>query len=206
MRGIDGERGEQREDLAQEVILEPGPLLLGHVRPVDQHDAFLGQHVPQLSPTLLLVARQNGDGLGDARELLGRGQAIRRLERGDADLELAAQTGDPHHEEFVEIVGGNGQEAHTLQQGMRFVRRLFEHAAIEVEPRELPIDEALRALREVGRAERIGLKRSRLQSSFFFDDSCLAAISHDGKASKNGLMGAGTMAVYDDRFMTRRTP
>ena len=41
--GSIAKRREQREDLAQEIILEPGLLLLGHVRALDQDDALLGQ-------------------------------------------------------------------------------------------------------------------------------------------------------------------
>ena len=78
MRRIDGERGEQGENLAQEMILEPGLLLFRHVRPIDQHDALLGQHLPQLAPALLLIARQHRGDLADARELLGRGEPVRR--------------------------------------------------------------------------------------------------------------------------------
>jgi hypothetical protein len=39
--------------------------------------------------------------------------------------------GDPHHEEFVEIVAGDGQEAQPLEQGMRLVARFLQHPRLK---------------------------------------------------------------------------
>ena len=133
MRRIDGERSEQGKNLPQELIFEPGLFLFRHLRPIDQHDASGGEHLPQLVPALLLIARQHRDGLSDARELLGRGEPVRRLDR-DAGPLLALEAGDAHHEEFVEVVGRDRQEADTFEQRMGIVRRLLEHPAIEVQP------------------------------------------------------------------------
>ncbi len=43
VRGVDRQRRQQREDVAEEVILDPGAFGLGDVAPVDQLDADLGQ-------------------------------------------------------------------------------------------------------------------------------------------------------------------
>ena len=87
MRRIDGERRQQRKDLPEKIVLEPDLLFLRHLRSVDQHDALLGQHLPKLAPALLLVAGEHADRLGDAGELLGRGQPVRALD-GDAGAQL----------------------------------------------------------------------------------------------------------------------
>src|SRR5262249_40991410 len=144
MRRIDGERGQQRENLPKELIFEPGPFFFRHVRPFDQHDALLGQHLPQLAPALLLIACQRTDGLRDAGELFRRSEAIRALDRNAGAL-LALEAGNADHEEFIEVVGGNRQKPNTLEQGVGVVCRLLEYSAIELEPRQLAIDEALRA-------------------------------------------------------------
>ena len=144
MRRVDGERREQGKDLPQEVILEPALFLLRDVRPVDQHDALLGQHPAKLEPALLLVGPQRRDRLPDAGELLGRGQAVRRLD-GDAGAQLALEAGDADHEELVEIVGRNRQEPHPLEQRMGLVGRLFEHPPVEMEPGQLSVNEPFRA-------------------------------------------------------------
>src|SRR5215475_7803327 len=104
MRRIDGKRSQQGKDLAEKMILEPGLLFLRHLRPVDQNDALLGQHLPKLAPALLLIARQHPDRLRDPRELLGRSEAVRALD-GDAGAQLTLEAGNANHEELVEIVG-----------------------------------------------------------------------------------------------------
>ena len=43
MGRIDRERRQQREDVVEEVVLDPGPFGLGDVLAVDQHDADVGQ-------------------------------------------------------------------------------------------------------------------------------------------------------------------
>ena len=144
VRGVDGERREQRKNLLQEMILEPGLFLLGHVRSVDQHDALLGERLAQFAPALLLVAGQHRDGLGNAGELLGRRQPVGAL-GGDAGAHLALEAGDADHGEFVEVVGRDREKADPLQQRVGFVGRLLEHAPVEMQPGQLTVDESLRA-------------------------------------------------------------
>ena len=55
MRRIDRQRRQQRENIVEEVILDPGPLGLGDVAAIDQNDADLGQDAAQVAPDRLLV-------------------------------------------------------------------------------------------------------------------------------------------------------
>ena len=55
MRRIDRERRQQRENVVEEMILDPGPLGLGDVAAIDQNDADLGQDAAQIAPDRLLV-------------------------------------------------------------------------------------------------------------------------------------------------------
>ena len=77
-------------------------------------------------------------------KLLGRGQALGTL-GGDAGAHLRPQTGDAHHEEFVEVVGRDRQEPQPLEQRMAAVGGFLEHAPVEIEPGELAVDETFRA-------------------------------------------------------------
>ena len=45
MRRIDRHRREHREDVTQEMVVEPDPLLFGHVRAINQDDALFDQRV-----------------------------------------------------------------------------------------------------------------------------------------------------------------
>jgi hypothetical protein len=172
---IDRERRQQWENLAQEIVLEPGLFLLAHVGPVDQHDALLGQHLAQLAPALLLIARQHGNSLADAGELFGRSEPIRRLDRGDAQLQLALQAGHADHEKLIEIVGGNGKKPDALQQGLGVVGCFLEHPTIEMQPRQFAVDESLGTLHQLEGSRR-GVRGRR---GFFFDSSGLATLSHE---------------------------
>jgi len=111
---------------------------------VDQHDAGIAKQVAQIAPDCLLVGRKLRHRRVDQRELLGGCEPIGAA-LGNAFADLRLDAGDADHEELVEIVGRDGEEAHLLEQGMRAVVGFLEHPAIEVEPGELPIDEPIRA-------------------------------------------------------------
>jgi hypothetical protein len=144
VRRIDRQRGEQRKDVVEEVILDPAPLALGDVAPVDQHDADSGKSVPQVAPDRLLVDRKLRHPLVDQHELLGRRQPVGAA-LGDAFADLRPDTGDADHEELIKVIGGNRQEPDPFQHRVAGINRLFEHPAIEMQPGQLTIDEALRA-------------------------------------------------------------
>ncbi len=133
MGRIDGERRQQREDVRQEIIFEPGFFRLGDVGTVDQDDAGLGERGTQLTPLRLLVLHQKHHGFGDAHQLLRRRQPFRAFGR-NTGAHLGAQAGDAHHEEFVEVVGRDRQKPQSLEQRMLAIGGLLKDAAIEVEP------------------------------------------------------------------------
>jgi hypothetical protein len=56
MRRIDRQRRQQRKDVVEEVILDPGSLGLGDIAAVDENEADLGQDGTQIAPDRLLVA------------------------------------------------------------------------------------------------------------------------------------------------------
>ena len=147
MRRIDCQRRQQRKDVVEEVILDPGPFGLGDVTAADQHDADVGQDVMQVGPDRLLVLGEPRHRLADDVQLLERGAAVGAA-FGDAFADLRLDAGDPDHEEFIKVIGGNRQESHPLQRGMARIDRFLQHAAIEMQPGKLPVDEAFGACRQ----------------------------------------------------------
>jgi hypothetical protein len=72
MRRIDRKRRQQRKDMGEKVVFEPGLLGPRHIGPVDQHNAGRGEFRPQFAPLRLLVFDEDRHRFGDPYELLGR--------------------------------------------------------------------------------------------------------------------------------------
>ena len=88
------------------------------------------------------------------------------LRSDNALAHLAGEAGHAHHEEFVEVGGRDRQEAHPLQQRMADVLRFLQNAAVELQPGEFAIDEAVGIARNavaVGRGHGRKLALGRLQ-------------------------------------------
>ena len=143
MPGVDGERGHDRQQRPAEVVVEE-PLLLGvQVLGAQDADPLGGEEgLELLEEAAVLHLDQLSHPPRHRLERLGRRQAV----RGGglvavADLPLEAR--HPHHEELVEVRAEDGEELDALEERHRFVGGLLEHAGVELEPRQLAIDEAL---------------------------------------------------------------
>ena len=68
------------------------------------------------------------------------GEQAARGSDGDPGRDAALETGDPDHEELVEIAGEDGEKLGALQQRHVGILGEFEHPGIEGEPGELAVD------------------------------------------------------------------
>ena len=144
MGRVDRLRRQHREDLLAEMLVEPGsPIRRRAARCRSPPRPASAQRVPQArSRRSAGSSVSRSASLGDRGELLGRGQPVdRRLL--DAEQLVRLQPGDPDHEEFVEIVGRDRQEAQPLEQRMGGVARFLEHPAVERQPAQLAVEIAL---------------------------------------------------------------
>ena len=162
----DGERRQDREDLAPEAL---GELLavarIDLVAGLDP-DPVLGQRGPQdavedggLAPRLLAhLGTDRGDRLRGAAAVLARPV--------DAAVDVLLQAGDAHHEELVEVARVDRAELEPLEQRDRLVLGELEHAVVELQPRELAV-EVQRVVVEVGLGDsgRCGLLQIRQGAS-----------------------------------------
>ena len=104
MRRIDRKGGQNRENMREEIVLQPLPFATGEVADLEDHDAVGGELGPERFPSRLLRGDQRRDALADALELLGRrASVIGNLD--DARKHLADEARDADHEKLVEIVG-----------------------------------------------------------------------------------------------------
>ena len=142
MRGIACDGGEDRKDLAHEMLFETRPVGVVDIRLVEHEDSRAAHLGHQRLPAALLIVHQRPRPDRDRGELLGGGHPV--LAPGaDAGLHLPVQAGNPHHVELVEVGRGDGEEAHALEQGHARVPRFLEHALVEREPGQLAVDEPL---------------------------------------------------------------
>ncbi len=140
---VDGKRGEHGEDRFTEEPVQGDLLLLGQLVPAHQRDALVGKRGPDLVPE---------DPGMQAHELLGhREQPVEQLARlqpcrganGEAGRDAPLEAGDAHHEELVEVVGEDRQELRPLQQRDAVVHGQLQHPLVELQPRDLPFEEAV---------------------------------------------------------------
>ena len=115
VRRVDGERGEHREDRIEEIVLQPVAVGIADAAGIDEVDVGFVQFAAQLRPACLLVAGQAGTGITDGAELPAQRAPVVG-HHGDALALLALEAGEAHHEELVEIVGRDRQEAQLLEQ------------------------------------------------------------------------------------------
>ncbi len=141
--------------------------------PGDDHDALLGQRGADEFTEHLGVP--GGDLLGalaDATQLLAWRQAVGRADR-QAHLVAALEARHPNHVELVEVGGEDRQELGALEQRQRRVGGQRQHARVEVQPAQFPIEIAVLGQR-IGRARidlvtgrrRWGLRRRVLRRPF----------------------------------------
>ena len=116
VRGVDRLRGEQREDLLAEMLVEPG-LGFGVERLVADDDACRPRRassgaraqtscwlVTSRSASTVIAASCCADGQSVGRAFLNAERLVR------------LEAGHPDHEEFVEVAGRDRQEAQPLEQ------------------------------------------------------------------------------------------
>ena len=141
VRRVDGERGQHREDRIEEIVLQPFAVGVADLGGIDKVDVGLVQFAAQHRPAHLLVGGEAGAGFPDGAELAGERAPVVG-HHGDALALLALEAGKAHHEELVQVVGRDRQEAQLFEQRMVGVLRFLQHTPVELQPGQFAIDEA----------------------------------------------------------------
>lgn len=136
---VNGEGGEDGEDLFVEVGLDPGEFAGGELVGGFEGDAFEGEGGDEVVvPAAVLVFDEGGDDGVDAAELFAWAEAV-VAEGGDVAIDLLDKAGDADFEKFVEVGGDDGEEFDALEEGVEGRLGLFEDAAVEGEPGEFAV-------------------------------------------------------------------
>ena len=146
MRRVQRLQCQDRENFVPEIGFKPRPVCLRHICTRNDTDALRCHFSPQLPPQKLLVRHQPVGFFPDQFELLGWDEAIDRHLFNTAHL-LATQAGHTDHEELIEVSAGNRQEPKPFQQRVVGVLCFFQHAPVELQPADFPVEIARRRVR-----------------------------------------------------------
>ena len=140
----DGERRQDRVDLAGEDRAKLGELVLGRVVDrADENPLAREGGAELVAPQPRLARRQLGRALAHLDQRLLRRPPVGRPHR-ESRGDLVEQAGDAHHEELVEDRRDDPAEADALEQRLAAVGCDLEHARHQVERRQLAIQERQR--------------------------------------------------------------
>src|SRR2546421_675375 len=146
MTGVDGERRQDRIDAGAEQGVNVAPLGVVQVlepHPLDPAGGQPRQHVG--SENAVLLGDEFVHPAFDGGELLGGREPVRPVVlRLDPGIHLLLQAGHPDLEELVQVGAEDREEFEALEPGVRRVGRLFQHAGVELEPGELPVQVVVR--------------------------------------------------------------
>ncbi len=201
MAGIHGERREDRQDVATKVHARRLALSLGEVGPRENRDAGRRELRQEVVHEAGNLSRFHSlDSGPNAREgVHGRQAVVRGLD--DLRGELVEKSRNADHEEFVEVRLADREELQAFEERPALVVSLLDHALVEGEPGELPVQQRQRGRRRGGRR---GIRRERLVTKqpqrAPFPGSLLVAAKHgysggpreyrdqDQRASKSGSL------------------
>lgn len=160
MTGIDGQRREHREDPVVEIGLQMRPVGVVEIGERAEDHAGLGEFGDELveehrlgTSTLQLQALADLAQLGAGRAPVGGAVA-------EAGGHLILQAGDAHLEELIEVLREDRHELEPFEQWHRRVGREGEHAGVEVQPGQFPVQEAVRGVDRVVDGVRDGPRTS----------------------------------------------
>jgi hypothetical protein len=137
--GIEGERGEDGENIALELFARPGDLGFVELLNGAEVNALLGKGGEEgFVEELVLVGNHAEDPGADGGENFGGAETIRAMNITSV-LDELFEGGDADFEELVQVRADNGEEFEPFEQRLGWVLSLFENALIKLQPTKLTI-------------------------------------------------------------------
>src|SRR5450830_1235969 len=137
VRRIKADGREQRPHILFEVLFDPGALRVVAVFVAQQVDALVGQLRQDVLVEQFILARHD-------LVAFHAGALQRRAQFGRVDMfaldAIGEQAGDAYFEKFIEVAAADAQIAQTLEQGKLLVFRLRQHAPVERQLRQFPVE------------------------------------------------------------------
>ena len=141
MTRIHRQRREDREHVVPIPLPNLALLILRQIGVIEQLDPDRPQGRQDFRPVAGRLPLDHRDhALADRQQ-----HALRRdllvADEVDPHRHLPAQTAHPLHEELVQVAREDRQEPQPLQKGRAVVKRLMEHAIVELQPLQLAVEE-----------------------------------------------------------------
>ncbi len=143
MRGIEPDGCQQRHHLAEEIVANPFLLRRGPLGTPQETDLLLGERRDHLlvEEAVLLL----DDPLGARGHLAENRERLHAVgpARGGTQLDLLLQARDADLEELVQVRRDDAEELEAFEDGNGLVFSLRQHAPVEFEGLQFPIEEVL---------------------------------------------------------------
>ena len=148
--GIDGQGRQRGEDVGAVPLLCPLAVLARHVGPADDAHALAIERGLEFLRVDLDLRMAEFDHRGtDGHQLLAGRHAV-GPGQVDARVQGALEQPHPLHEELVEVAREDREEADAIEEGQALISRLREHAAVELQPRQVAVEVPGLGCRPVG--------------------------------------------------------
>ena len=139
MRGVESDRRQYRHHLAEEKVADPVALGIIPFRAAQEADSlFRHQRQDDIVQVAVLLGDEGVRFRGYEAKCFQRCLAVGG-DDGRIGLELFLEAGHAHLEEFVHIAGDDAQEAQAFEQRHPLILRLGQHATVEGEKAEFPV-------------------------------------------------------------------
>ena len=143
MTEIHGEGREHGKEGAPEILFEESLLLFARLLGTEEMDTFGGEEgLDVFQEAAMLLVHQLVNAGDNRHHRLGGSEPVGACVQ-IAGVDAALQLGHAHHEKLVQVRAEDGEKLHPLEERHLGILRLFEHPAVELEPRQLSIDERL---------------------------------------------------------------
>jgi hypothetical protein len=143
MRWVQADRREHRHDFADEVVANPGALLVGpQAAPKEGNPLHFQRGEDHVVEQGVLLANQFVRLVGDAAIDLVRRHAV-GADGMAAQFELFLESGDADFEKLVEVGRDDAKKAQALEQRHAIIGGLGQYTPVEGKQGELPVEEML---------------------------------------------------------------
>jgi len=163
MRGIDGDRSEQRLDRRHVKFLDMLARCRLELRKAQHAHRFLGQLRHKLiAPAVILILHKCLNPRGQLAQHFFRSPPVRPSIMIPV-LHLLQKPGHAHFHKLIQIAGSNSEKFHAFKQRIRRIASLLQHPLVKLQPGKVAIEKEFRIQISVARHIRLRVNQTSAQ-------------------------------------------